>query len=72
VVLRVADDGAGMSEDVKNRVFEPFFTTKPAGKGTGQGLAIVQSIVAKHSGAIDLDSQLGKGTTFTIKLPLAA
>ena len=72
VTIEVSDSGPGIAPELLDRVFEPFFTTKPAGKGTGQGLAIVQSIVAKHSGAIDLDSQLGKGTTFTIKLPLAA
>jgi signal transduction histidine kinase len=53
------------------KIFDPFFTTKPVGKGTGQGLAIAYNVVVeKHGGTIDVESEVGKGTTFTIRLPL--
>lgn len=70
IFISVADSGKGMSEEVKNKVFEPFFTTKPAGKGTGLGLAISVDIIQKHGGEMWVDSEEGKGTTFTIRLPL--
>ena len=70
-VIRIQDNGTGIPESVKARIFDPFFTTKEVGKGTGQGLAIVQSvIVARHHGRITVDSEVGKGTTFTLRLPL--
>lgn len=70
--LRVSDTGCGIPEAIRHRVFEPFFTTKPVGKGTGQGLAITCSVVVdKHKGRIELESEVGKGTTFRIFLPLA-
>ncbi len=66
----IRDDGAGMSDAVKDRIFDPFFTTKDVGKGTGQGLAICRDVVVtKHGGRIAVDSTLGAGTTFTISLP---
>jgi two-component system cell cycle sensor histidine kinase/response regulator CckA len=72
VRITVADDGQGMPEDVRVRSFEPLFTTKPRGKGTGLGLATCKMLIERAGGAIDLVSELGKGTTFTIDLPLAA
>jgi signal transduction histidine kinase len=70
-VIRIQDNGTGIPESVKTRIFDPFFTTKEVGKGTGQGLAIVQSvIVERHRGRISVDSEVGKGTTFTLRLPL--
>lgn len=68
-VLRVADTGCGMTDEVKKHLFEPFFTTKDVGKGTGLGLATVYGIVQKARGTIEVDSTVGAGTTFTIRLP---
>jgi two-component system NtrC family sensor kinase len=73
VEVRVSDTGSGIPPAAQARVFEPFFTTKPAGKGTGQGLAIAYSVVTeKHGGTIAFETQVGKGTTFIITLPLSA
>ena len=70
-VIRIQDNGTGIPDSVKARIFDPFFTTKEVGKGTGQGLAIVQSvIVERHKGRISVDSEVGKGTTFILRLPL--
>jgi PAS domain S-box-containing protein len=70
VAISVQDNGAGMAPDVQQRAFEPFFTTKPAGKGTGIGLSMVYGTVRSHSGAVEVQSTVGAGTTFTIFLPL--
>jgi two-component system NtrC family sensor kinase len=70
VVITIADTGCGIPAEIADRVYDPFFTTKEVGKGTGQGLAISRSIVQKHAGTIAFESQPGRGTTFTIRLPL--
>jgi two-component system cell cycle sensor histidine kinase/response regulator CckA len=67
-----SDTGAGMEEGTLKRIFEPFFTTKEIGKGTGLGLSVVWSIVEQNGGRISVESAVGKGTTFTIGLPLMA
>ena len=70
VVLEVQDNGSGIPKDVLPRIFDPFFTTKPVGKGTGLGLSLSYGIVQKHHGRIEVDSELGQGTTFRVILPL--
>jgi PAS domain S-box-containing protein len=70
VFVSVTDNGKGMAEEVKRRIFEPFFTTKEAFKGTGLGLSISADIVRKHGGEITVASEVGVGTTFTVRLPV--
>jgi signal transduction histidine kinase len=69
ICLAVADNGVGMSEEVRRQACEPFFTTRPAGQGTGLGLAIVASIVHGHGGSLTIESEPGKGTEITLRLP---
>ncbi len=71
VVVSIGDTGCGIPEEIRSRIFDAFFTTKPAGEGTGLGLDIVRKIVDKHQGRIDVDSEVGRGTTFTVRLPIA-
>ena len=71
VVISIADNGCGIKEDNQEKIFDPFFTTKPVGRGTGQGLAIARSIIEKHGGSIDLQSTVGVGTRFIVRLPVA-
>ncbi|WP_341527693.1 ATP-binding protein [Nostoc sp. UHCC 0302] len=71
VLIRIADNGIGMPEEVRTRLFDPFFTTKPVGKGTGLGLSIsYQIVVERHGGILKCVSELGKGTEFSIQIPL--
>jgi signal transduction histidine kinase len=70
VIISIADTGQGIDARHINRIFEPFFTTKSVGVGTGLGLSVSYSIVQKHNGRIEVESEVGKGTTFTIHLPI--
>jgi signal transduction histidine kinase len=69
-VIEISDNGTGIPEEIRSKIFDPFFTTKTVGKGSGQGLAIARSVVVdKHGGTIEVESALGEGTTFRIRLP---
>jgi len=70
LLFTVSDDGIGMAEKLKNKIFEPYFTTKEQGKGTGLGLAVVYGIVKEYGGEIEMETEIGSGTTFRIYLPL--
>ncbi|MDQ7837300.1 MAG: ATP-binding protein [Thermodesulfobacteriota bacterium] len=70
VEVRISDTGKGIPPENLPRIFDPFFTTKPVGKGTGLGLSMVYSIVKKHDGEIKVESEVGKGTTFIVTLPV--
>ena len=72
MALRVSDTGTGIPPDILDRIFDPFFTTKVADKGTGLGLSTVLGIVKGHGGFVQVHSQPGKGTAFTVYLPAAA
>src|ERR1017187_5416237 len=69
IEIQVRDDGAGIAPDILPRIFEPFLTTKESGRGVGLGLAISRGIVERHNGRIEVESELGRGTTFTVTLP---
>jgi signal transduction histidine kinase len=68
-VIEVADTGCGIAADVLPKIFDPFFTTKGQGEGTGLGLSVSLGIVQRHGGEIQVRSQIGKGTLFTVRLP---
>ncbi len=68
IVLSIADTGTGMDDATQKRIFEPFFSTKPAGVGTGLGLATAYGSVPAWGGSIDVESELGVGTTFRLRL----
>lgn len=70
VLVAITDTGAGIAKENLKKIFDPFYTTKPVGKGTGLGLNVVYNIVKRHRGAISVKSEVGKGTTFTLRLPL--
>jgi signal transduction histidine kinase len=70
IAISVADNGVGIPESLQPMLFEPFFTTKPSGKGVGLGLATAYGIVRQHQGSIEVESQPGAGTRFTVYLPI--
>ena len=70
ILIKVKDDGAGMSDEVKEKIFDPFYTTKKVGEGTGLGLSVTHNLVEKHGGHISVISKVGVGTCFGIFLPL--
>jgi len=70
VWLEVADTGKGIPAAIRDRIFDPFFTTKPVGQGTGLGLSLAYGIIQKHHGRFNVESEVGKGTTFRITLPI--
>jgi signal transduction histidine kinase len=72
VVVRIGDNGPGIPADVLPRIWDPFFTTKDVGDGTGLGLSIVHELVERHGGTIEVDTQVGVGTTFTVTVPRRA
>ena len=69
--IKISDTGCGIPKTHLKSIFEPFFTTKEEGKGVGLGLSVVYGIVTRHRGTIEVESEPGEGTTFTIHLPLA-
>jgi len=71
-LIAVADTGVGISPENLERIFDPFYTTKPVGQGTGLGLSVSYGIIGRHGGDIQVASQVGAGTTFTIRLPAAS
>jgi len=70
VMVRISDNGRGITEEIRSKLFEPFFTTKEVGKGTGMGLAIAYQIIEKHQGKIEVSSEPGKGASFAIVIPI--
>jgi signal transduction histidine kinase len=72
VQIEVADTGSGIPQKIMDRIFDPFFTTKKQGEGTGLGLSISFGIIKEHGGRIDVASEVGKGSRFTIHLPIEA
>jgi signal transduction histidine kinase len=72
VAVAISDTGCGIPEDKLSKIFDPFFTTKPVGEGTGLGLSISYGIVERHGGTINVLTQVGKGTTFTVTIPIRA
>ena len=70
--VSISDTGGGIPEAIRKRIFEPFFTTKEVGKGTGQGLSIAHGVIKAHGGKLEFQTEIGKGTTFTVRLPLIA
>ena len=71
IIIKVIDNGTGMTDEVKAKIFQPFFTTKPTGQGTGLGLSLAYDIVTKgHGGTLEVESVEGEETMFTVKLPI--
>jgi two-component system NtrC family sensor kinase len=72
IEIEITDTGCGIPPENLEKIFDPFFTTKEVGRGTGLGLAVSYGIIARHKGTIGVKSEPGKGTTFTVRLPLRA
>ncbi|HMY53016.1 MAG TPA: HAMP domain-containing sensor histidine kinase, partial [Candidatus Obscuribacter sp.] len=72
VLVQITDHGPGIKPEVQSKIFDPFFTTKPVGQGTGLGLSICHSIIERHGGQIWFTSEISKGTTFYVRVPLTA
>lgn len=70
VIIKIIDNGSGMSEQTMKKIFEPFFTTKEVGEGTGLGMSIAYNTIKKHNGQILVRSEIGKGTEFALKIPI--
>ncbi|MFY7788127.1 MAG: sensor histidine kinase, partial [Thermoflexibacteraceae bacterium] len=70
IVVSVTDSGHGIPDDIKDKIFNAFFTTKKAGEGSGLGLDIVKKIIDKHKGKIYFETEIGKGTTFFVEIPV--
>ena len=70
VEIKISDTGSGIPEENLSKIFDPFFTTKEVGKGTGLGMNVAYNIIQKHKGTIDIESAVGVGTTFTIRIPI--
>ncbi|MGA2937354.1 MAG: ATP-binding protein [Syntrophobacteraceae bacterium] len=70
IEIEISDTGCGIPKEDLNRIFDPFFTTKPPGKGTGLGLSLCHSIIIRLGGTITVQSEQGKGSAFTVRLPL--
>jgi signal transduction histidine kinase len=68
--IKINDTGVGIPEENLSKIFDPFFTSKEVGKGTGLGLNVAYNIIKKHNGTIDVESQVGTGTTFIIRIPV--
>jgi two-component system NtrC family sensor kinase len=68
-IVAISDTGCGIAPEIRDKIFDPFFTTKRAGEGSGLGLDIVNQIIQKHQGRMELVSEVGKGSTFKIYLP---
>ncbi|GAG57385.1 unnamed protein product, partial [marine sediment metagenome] len=71
IMVSIKDTGRGIPENIQSKIFEPFFTTKEVGKGTGLGLSICHSIIERHSGSIEVNSDAGKGSEFVIVVPVS-
>ena len=70
IKIEITDTGYGIPEENLSYLFEPFFSSKPGGKGTGLGLSIVYEVIDEHNGSIEVESEVDKGTTFIVKLPI--
>lgn len=70
LVIEIEDDGAGIPQEHLDKIFDPFFTTKNVGEGTGLGLSVCSKIIENHNGKLEVESKVGQGSTFKVKLPI--